>query len=392
MGSIVFVHGIGVRESAEGGEHPFEATCRVIRFELALNQIGLPLVPCGWGDDLGARLRSNGQCFPKKLGTLGVPLIRDDPAGLWQTLLEDPTFELRALSAIGGVPGLAAPGQKPAWVQLQVRLATLVPDEALRQMLSGLQLEEPFKEATDRIRSSKPAADAIYHPQCARALARAITALTVRIGESCGIPPPPLPELEQLAAETERVLQVGQLGGVGDWAKTVILGWATTWAERQRTTLAGTATPIAGDVIYYQAQGSEIRARINEVVGKAPEPVAMLAHSLGGIAGVEALCETPELRKRVRKLITVGSQSGFFYEINALRTLPFGAHLPPDFPDWLNLWDNRDLLSFLVEPVFSGGRTRRDLEVQSGLPFPSSHSGYWRQRAVWEAIKTFLAD
>src|SRR5437879_6544799 len=54
VSSLVFVHGIGVRAPAAEGEHPNKATCRAIRFELALKGIDWTLVECGWGDDLGA--------------------------------------------------------------------------------------------------------------------------------------------------------------------------------------------------------------------------------------------------------------------------------------------------------------------------------------------------
>src|SRR4051794_27585876 len=60
LASLVFVHGIGVRAQAPaaGGEHPYKATCRAIRFELVLKQIDWTLVECAWGDDLGARLHA----------------------------------------------------------------------------------------------------------------------------------------------------------------------------------------------------------------------------------------------------------------------------------------------------------------------------------------------
>ena len=216
-----------------------------------------------------------------------------------------------------------------------------------------------------------------------------------------GIPPPPaLAQLDDLAADIEAILREKQLGeradAIRDYAASAFVGagsrLATWWGVGQRKTLPQGVTPIAGDVIYYQAHGERIRARIHEKVAKAPPgPVALLAHSLGGIAAVEAMCENPDTRKRVTKFITAGSQSGFFYEIDALRTLPFGQALPEDFPDWLNFWDSRDFLSFVTKGVFSGGRSRDDVEIQSGLPFPASHSGYWRQPLTWERVRAFLA-
>jgi hypothetical protein len=34
---------------------------------------------------------------------------------------------------------------------------------------------------------------------------------------------------------------------------------------------------------------------------------------------------------------------------------------------------------------------REDIQIDSGLPFPASHSGYWRQPATWDKLKEFLA-
>jgi hypothetical protein len=245
------------------------------------------------------------------------------------------------------------------------------------------------------VQAARETADAIRHPQAARAIARAIVANTVQIGLGEGIRPPGLAGLDDLAVDTEQILRPAQLGAIRDYARLAFAGigarLATRWGVGQRETLPLGVTPIAGDVIYYQAHGERIRARIHETVAKAPGPVALMAHSLGGIASVEAMCENPDTRKRVKKFVTAGSQSGFFYEIDALRTLPFGQALPDDFPDWLNFWDSRDFLSFVTKDVFSGGGSRTDVEIESGLPFPASHSGYWRQSLTWQRVKTFLA-
>src|SRR3954468_23473844 len=100
MGSLVFVHGIGVRAPTDGGEHPLDATCRAIGWELLLRKIEWKIVKCNWGDKLGACLLSGGKSLPKSPGRLGVPVRPEDPAGLWSILIHDPTFELRALATM----------------------------------------------------------------------------------------------------------------------------------------------------------------------------------------------------------------------------------------------------------------------------------------------------
>jgi hypothetical protein len=415
MSSLVFVHGIGVRAPTDGKEHPLNATCRAIGWELFSKKIDWKVVKCNWGDAFGAHLQADGKSLPRPHERLGVTVLPDDPAGLWETLLDDPTFELRALAAMqAAAPGIAPGGQplgrpggppgggpggppgsgRPAWVDLRQRLAAgIAPMGALEERLKRFDLQACFARALSQVQADPSVNDALlHHPRASTAIARAIVARTVRIALEEGLPPPGLAETEAITSDTDQLLRQAQLGGLFDWGKSVLLGWGTSWGERRRATVAAQATPLAGDIIIYQAHGEQIRGRIREVVAGAPEPVAVLAHSLGGVATTEALCEFPEMRQRVKRFITAGSQPGYFYEINGLRRLPFGQPLPEDFPDWLNFWDPRDFLSFLIAPVFNGGRERTDVEVDSGLPFPASHSGYWRQPVTWEKIKTFLAS
>ena len=123
------------------------------------------------------------------------------------------------------------------------------------------------------------------------------------------------------------------------------------------------------------------------VAGDPGRPVTLLAHSLGGIACVDALIEEPI--PGVERLVTVGSQAPFFYEIDALAALPYGKPLPDQFPAWLNIYDRRDFLSYIAAGVFPGRVT--DQRVDNGQPFPQAHSAYWRNDAVWRHIGGFLA-
>ena len=93
---------------------------------------------------------------------------------------------------------------------------------------------------------------------------------------------------------------------------------------------------------------------------------------------IEEPCEGVEL------LVTAGSQAPFLYEIGALQSLATGQPLPERFPRWLNLYDRRDFLSYVGEKVFPG--RVRDVEVNNRQPFPESHSAYWTNPAVWDAI------
>jgi hypothetical protein len=394
MGSLIFVHGIAVREPHDGSEHPYDATCRAISQELSFQEIDWTLVRCRWGDDLGARLLGQGVSFPRERARIGTSPQPDDPADFWAMLLDDPTFELRVLAALSNETTRTTPGAShPNGLDLQNRLrAGFEPTEKLELQLARFELEEFFAAAVKQVQNHAATASASKHPQASRAIARAIVARTIRIALRRGVPAPSLFDVEVLSAETERSLHGVEPTGAGDWTKRTLLGLGAALGERRRAALSQPAAPIAGDIVLYQVHGDLIRRRIADVVANAAEPVAILGHSLGGVAAAEALCEDATTRKRVSKFVTAGSQPGFFYEINALRTLPFGTSLPEDFPNWLNFWDSHDLLSFVVEPVFAGGRQRTDVQVESGLPFPASHSGYWRQSKTWETLKAFLVE
>ena len=394
MGSLIFVHGTAVRRSHDGSEHPYDATCRAITRELSLQEINWALVKCQWGDDLGARLLGRGVSFPSERGRIGISPQPDDPADFWAMLLDDPTLELRVLAALTNQGTQSTPvSSHPNWLDLQNRLKTGIdPTEKLEVILTRFELEKLFPAAVKQVQSHAATTSALKHSQAPRAIARAIVARTIRRALRHGVPAPSLSDIEVLSAETQRSLHCPELMEAGDWTKHTLLGLGAPLEERRRAALSQTASPIAGDIILYQVHGDLIRQRVADVVANAPEPIAILGHSLGGVAAAETLCEDPATRRRVRKFVTAGSQPGFFYEINALRTLPFGTSLPEDFPDWINFWDSRDLLSFVVEPVFIGGRQRTDVQVESGLPFPASHSGYWRLPRTWETLKAFLAE
>jgi pimeloyl-ACP methyl ester carboxylesterase len=143
---------------------------------------------------------------------------------------------------------------------------------------------------------------------------------------------------------------------------------ATRYLTRKRGAISDQASPSAGDVLLYEVHGDRIRRFIADAIANAPGPVTLLTHSLGGIACVDLLASTPQ--EKVTGLITVGSQSPFLYEIDCLPCVPWGQKLPPGFPKWLNIYDERDLLSYIGEGVFPG--QIEDFKVDNGQPFPES--------------------
>ena len=87
-------------------------------------------------------------------------------------------------------------------------------------------------------------------------------------------------------------------------------------------------------------------------------------------------------------LITVGSQTPFMYEIGAFPGLTYPDPLPDHMPRWLNVYDRRDILSYCGEAVFPGRVS--DVQVDNGQPFHYSHSAYWSNPALWNAISQFM--
>ncbi len=178
---------------------------------------------------------------------------------------------------------------------------------------------------------------------------------------------------------------------VGDLTKSVMIGISTHistyYAKHNRGALTDKTSNAAGDILFYQARGEKIRAFIHEQIQAAQEPVVLLAHSLGGIMSVDLLIK--ENLPQVKLLITAGSQSPYFYEINALQSLPFenvskNERLPAHFPAWLNVYDRRDFLSYIGAGVFGSKVT--DFEVNNRQAFPYSHSAYWSNSEMWDEI------
>jgi hypothetical protein len=119
-------------------------------------------------------------------------------------------------------------------------------------------------------------------------------------------------------------------------------------------------------------------------------PVLPVALSLGGIALVDLLGGWRDAP--VEACVTVGSQAPLLYAFDAIPSMPYDEARPPYLPvPWLNVYDTRDFLSFLAEPLFrrsDGLASVVDLRVHSGKDFPTSHSAYWESPAVWQAIAT----
>jgi hypothetical protein len=176
--------------------------------------------------------------------------------------------------------------------------------------------------------------------------------------------------------------------------REAVLKIVTNYFEDRRESLMNAVgAQMLADVIGYQLHRDSIQAVLRTELAKAARaagdrPVLPVALSLGGIALVDLLASWPEAP--VEACMTVGSQAPLLYTFDAIKSLPYDEASPPHLPvPWLNVYDSRDFLSFVAEPLFrrsDGLASVVDLRVTSGKDFPRSHSAYWELPPVWDAI------
>ena len=178
--------------------------------------------------------------------------------------------------------------------------------------------------------------------------------------------------------------------------RDAVMKLATNYFEDRREALFDILGPqLMADVIGYQAHRASIHRELKAELTRAARaargrPVLPVALSLGGIALIDLLAAWPAAP--VEACVTVGSQAPLLYTFDAISSMPYDEASPPYLPvSWLNIYDSRDFLSFLAEPLFrrtDGLASVVDLRVHSGKDFPKSHSAYWELEPVWDAIAT----
>lgn len=396
MRSVVFVHGTGVRGEA------FASSFDVIRDRIDAWDPNIKVQPCFWGGREGAQLRADGASIPQYDDTGGSePSAEEEQIALWAILYIDPWYELRLLGDWPTELGELAPGAVPPSTLLREQVASYSLSTTTAELLERSYLADDFAFALESLRAAPEfdrAAENVDDPnlnEVRKAIARALVAATSTTAEVRGMPPVDGTTRDKLVeAVTDDLHGFGM--GLGAWLtrpfKGLATGMATRLIGRKRGALSDASMPATGDVMRYQARGSGFRDYIRQVVadsvgGRSDVSVLLIGHSLGGIACFESLVEGPI--PGVDRLVTVGSQAPFLYEIDALSALRYGDSLRNDFPEWLNIYDRRDFLSYVGNGVFPGRAV--DCEVDNGQPFPQAHSAYWNNDSVWQAIEGFVA-
>ncbi|MFD4348856.1 hypothetical protein ACFWQ6_28945 [Streptomyces coelicoflavus] len=381
MTAVVFIHGTGVREPG------FSALAG--RFSAGVTELrgGLRVVPYYWGGDHGATLAAGGASLPPVSGAGRGPLAPDagdDTAG-WAALYADPYAEL-VLAAAGA----------PTAVELPP--GSLPPDRHIRARLSALAAEGDGPAAELGPGLTRAVADLVAHPLLAAAAAAlapgdlaevAARCLTARVVAGLLDSDAPLvPDgaaRDAVAGRLAAALGASAPGterGVRSMALRAVSSAASRAVVRRRRALTEAAHPAAGDVLRYLSRGEAVRAGLSALLAGLEPPVAIVAHSLGGIIALDTLVLTP--LPQVRLLVTAGSQAPFLYESGSLPSLEHPTPLPAHVPDWLNLYDPRDLLSYLGAGLFPDRVT--DIAVDSRQPFPAAHSAYWTNPEVYRHI------
>jgi hypothetical protein len=315
---------------------------------------------------------------------------------LWSALQDDPFLELRLLALETGTAGTSfhptrlTPGQT-----LDESYRRITASAALADIFSTFGLSKELAEARDAVLNSPAYADLTRDPSARLevevawiVVIRATVARALLGAEQADVPVAPLynaSSREALIAAFRQVVGEEYRSGPLTWAKRKAIGFAagraTASLVRRRSFLSAAVSPLAGDILLYQRDGTSIREFVRTVVEQAEPPVVLLGHSLGGVVCLDLLASTD---LPVALLVTVGTPAPLFYELDALWSLRPGEPLPESFPPWLNIYDQRDLLANVASGLFDSRVT--DKRVDNGLPFPRCHGGYWYTDSVWDAI------
>lgn len=374
---LLFVHGTGVRRIA------YDVSYELIKKQLTKHQCEVSLQECYWGGDFGVQ-QENFQSVPTYANTRNI----DDDGGdevlaLWNLLSQEPTFELGVLPLGGEEAEAYALHEESPVTLLERQFAELADNADLCESIEKLGLKQTADAILQQIICS-PAFRAVNASDAAAtlphrvALARAAVAMLQYLALEAGTPVFDGASRDELVNKLARSLGA-DVRGMWD-ALLLPLTW---YGRARRGKLTDRNYAAAGDILRYQFQGSKLRMFLRDKIALFPnDQVIILAHSLGGIAAFETLLEYKP--SNVALLITYGSQAAFLYEIDALACLRRTDKLPAKFPPWSNFYDLNDPLSYLARELFD--KRVSDDEVQSGQPFPASHSAYLHSTPFWQLV------
>ncbi len=349
----------------------------------------------GWGDAVGAKLDRIGLALPG--GPVGGPQSVGTSEPLLAALLaEGPLSELERM----GVPHSAEVISLPA--------STDAPRDADRL----LAIAQGPADGAQNIAAAacRAAASAVQaSPEYARARCADVPEIDLLAATARAVATTAAAEIPEVAGEPgpvsfARAVEVGIAQAVLAMAAATLLAgyvgvdvgpglkrWATDVLVPHRARLMEESFLGPADILRYLSDGEPSRRFVAGTLREAAArggPVVALGNSLGGIILVETLAAPNAPRPDL--LVTVGSQSPLLMTIGALGALDAaGARAP--FQPWLNVYDRRDFLAFVAQPVWPDQPGIRDLAVDNNEGFPDSHGATYLSRPeLYQAIRQLV--
>ncbi|MBY8847139.1 hypothetical protein [Streptomyces sp. SP2-10] len=399
QGSLVFVHGTGVREGLQQ---------TLDRVRKGTSRLGLPSESVSgppWGQEIGPADLDVTPILPEpSAGTRTAAAFEthessDTDVATWGLLVDDPLLELRILAvAPSEERGIVVDAQS-AEVELQQRMDEAEVTQAALQA-AGVTTEElrsamTFIRDSDALIGAAQAVGDACDGELLEAVSRSVVACILHTQRTTAPP-----RLSSIAVSGDQRTQlVTALGDAlfGAAARPLVtrnlwkaigplaLRLGTAKGRENRAKFMDPFSDFIRDVAFYLRRGESVRSYLATAISALPSngPVVVVGHSLGGIAMVDLL--SGDNAPHVDLLVTVGSQSPYLYLLDSLESLRPGEDAKP-FTPWLNIYSQADFLSFRVAPVFAGVDGIFDEEVDSGVPFPESHSAYWAHDETYDLI------
>ena len=400
--SIVFVHGTGVRNDKTH-----------LRLKEGLKKAGrgdIDVYPVAWGDKHGVHFTD------QEIADIIAPSSKslgegDSDIRLWEALIEDPLLEIRLMGIRAETHNMATgaigPDKVTPFEKYKRKLKEFTPNTPLPPDVSEEEIKEAGKwlAAQMILRPAVVAAGSANDDTLIDVSARALAAYIIaQYDPQTSDGPLALyngKALKGLVSYLARAISPVQAKGMGGWVKKYTIDVVTNFGKRKslelgtnvgtkigrarRTHLMDFATPFTGDIISYQQRGEPFRQMILAEIDKIPQDrsIVLVGHSLGGVILVDVACEAT---RKISHLITVGSQPSFFLLSDSLESLRKGITYSNAFPNWLNIYDRNDFLSFRMKTLFSMLQNVDDVEATSGAPFPAAHGAYWRNPTVYDII------
>lgn len=380
-GTIVYVHGASDR-AAGVADH----VSRIAR-QLEIAEMAFDVLPSRWGEVAGADLSRIEIALPMPNSTevTEPPTVDSSPLAVLAEMVE-PDATVATFARATAV-------RRPSDELLQICETQIgAPDESIT-LADGrsIPLATACRDAASGIAASSEYALARASGVLDSLLLDAVGRAVVSTVAAPAAAPLEVAELakvriaEALLSAAVGTLLVGYLGiDIGPDLKR----WATDVLVPHRARLMREAGLGPADIVLYQRAGERIRAYVAQTVREAIErggPVVALGNSLGGIILVDVL--SAEDAPRPDLLVTTGSQAPLLATFGALVPLGEEDSRSP-FQPWLNIYDRRDLLSFVAAPVWPDASGIRDHEVDLGVGFPDSHgASYLSSPEVFRAIR-----